>query len=91
MNRSDLVRAIVEKTGQPLSATEATVKALMDVVIGAVAKGEKVSLVGFGNFSTITRKARQGRNPANGKPIKIPAKKVPKFTPGKVFEDAVDK
>lgn len=91
MNRTELVRAIAEKTGQPLTGTEATVKALMDVIIEAVGKGEKVSLVGFGNFSTITRKARSGRNPANNKPIKIPAKTVPKFAAGKAFIDAVDK
>jgi len=91
MNRSDLVRAIVDKTGLSIASTEDTVKALMDAVIDAVGKGEKVSLVGFGNFSTITRKSRQGRNPATGKKINIPEKKVPKFSPGKAFIDAVGK
>ena len=52
-------------------------------------KEERVTLVGFGTFSVSKRKARKGRNPRTGKEIKIPARKVPKFTPGKAFKDAV--
>lgn len=89
MNKADLVRAIAAKTDATNRDTEAILKAFTEVVIKAVADGDKVSLVGFGSFHSITRKARTGRNPASGKKIKIPEKTVPKFTPGKEFRDLV--
>ncbi|MEM2936709.1 MAG: HU family DNA-binding protein, partial [Candidatus Bathyarchaeia archaeon] len=55
----------------------------------ALKKKDKVTLVGFGTFSVLQRKARKGRNPRTGKEINIPAKKVPKFTAGKELKDAV--
>jgi DNA-binding protein HU-beta len=55
----------------------------------ALKKGDKVTLIGFGTFSVKKRSARKGRNPQTGEPIKIPATKVPKFTPGKKLKDAV--
>jgi len=64
-------------------------KAFTDTVIKAVARGDKVSMVGFGSFGAVKRKARTGRNPATGRPINIPAKKVPKFTAGKEFKDRI--
>jgi len=54
-----------------------------------VKKGNKVALVGFGTFSVSKRKARTGRNPQTGATIKIAARKVPKFSAGKAFKDAV--
>ena len=53
-------------------------------------KGDKVTLVGFGTFSTSHRSAREGRNPQTGKPIKIPAKKVATFSPGTALKDAIN-
>ncbi len=87
MNKSDLVRAIAADADVTNKAGEEMLKAFANNVMKAVAKGEKVSLVGFGSFATITRKARPGRNPATGAKIRIPAKKVPKFVPGKEFRD----
>jgi len=87
MNKSDLVSAIASETDCKKRDCEAMVNAFTDLVMGAVADGEKVSLVGFGSFGVVKRKARTGRNPATGAPINIPAKKVPKFTPGKEFRD----
>ena len=87
MNKADLVRAIAAETGATNRASESMLKAFTDTVMNTVAKGEKVSLVGFGSFSSIKRKARTGRNPATGANINIPAKSVPKFTPGKEFRD----
>ena len=87
MNKADLVRAIAAETDMTFRDSEAALKAFIDVVMQAVADGEKVSLVGFGSFHSITRKARTGRNPATGDQIDIPEKSVPKFTPGKEFRD----
>lgn len=89
MNKADLVRAIASETGATNRMSEAMLNAFTKSVISTVAKGGKVSLVGFGSFAGNARKARTGRNPATGAKIKIPAKKVPKFTPGKEFRDKV--
>lgn len=61
----------------------------IDGVVKTVKKGGKVALVGFGTFSSVKRKARNGRNPQTGATIKIPARKVAKFVAGKGFKDAV--
>ena len=67
---------------------------MLDSLIGSVtqalAKGESVTLVGFGTFSVSSRAARQGRNPQTGSPISIPASKVPRFKAGKGLKDAVN-
>lgn len=89
MNKADLVRAIAEEVGTTNRSAEAMVNAFTDVVVRAVSEGDKVSLVGFGSFASAVRQARTGRNPATGKTINIPAKKVPKFAPGKEFRDSV--
>ena len=89
MNKSDLVRTIAAKTNVTQRDCEAMLKAFTDSIMKAVSKGEKVSMVGFGSFGVVKRKARSGRNPSTGQKIKIPAKKVPKFTAGKEFRDKV--
>ncbi len=89
MNKADLVKAIAQETGHKQRLCEAMLNAFTAEVMGAVAKGEKVSLVGFGSFTPLKRKARPGRNPSTGAKIKIPAKKVPKFVPGKEFRELV--
>ena len=68
--------------GKALDAFVAGVKASLQ-------EEERVTLVGFGTFAVSKRKARKGRNPRTGKEIKIAARKVPKFTPGKAFKDAL--
>ncbi len=62
---------------------------MLDVILEAVAKGDKVTLVGFGTFEARDRQAREGRNPSTGKPIKIPATRVPAFSAGKLFREKV--
>ena len=73
--------------------TKAEAATAVDAVLGAIKKslkkGESVTLVGFGTFKVAKRSARNGRNPQTGKPIKIAAKNVPKFTAGKALKDAV--
>ncbi len=89
MNKSELVREIMDQAGVTKNVAEKVLKAFTSSIMDAVAKGDKVSLVGFGSFFTITRKARQGRNPATGDVIDIPEKTVPKFSPGKAFTDKI--
>jgi DNA-binding protein HU-beta len=85
MNKSELINAIAEKANltkvQAKNALEAFVASAQD----ALKKDEKISLIGFGTFSNVERKARVGHNPATGKKINIPAKKVVKFKPGAAF------
>ena len=91
MNKFDLVRAISAETGVNYKSTEAFLKTFTSTITKAVAKGDKVSLIGFGSFHSAKRKARVGRNPATGAKINITAKTVPTFVPGKAFKDKVAK
>jgi DNA-binding protein HU-beta len=89
MNKTDLINAVAEQT--ELSKKDATkaVEAVFDSVMDSLKKGEKVQLIGFGNFEVRDRAARKGRNPQTGEEIQIPASKVPAFKPGKALKDAV--
>lgn len=88
MTKQDLVNEVA-KTGVTKKQAAVAVNTVLDSVKDALAAGDKVSLVGFGSFSVKKRAAREGRNPRTGKPLKIPAKKVPVFKPGKALRDAV--
>ena len=88
MTKAALISAVAE-TGMSKKEAAAAVDAVIDAIKGALAKGEKVSLIGFGSFSVKKRKARTGRNPQTGKAIKIKAKNVPVFSAGKGLKDAV--
>ena len=91
MNKSELVDAIVAKTGETKKATEATLNAFLETVVSAFKKGEKVQLVGFGTFEVRERAKRKGRNPQTGEEIVIPASKAPVFKAGKNLKDNVNK
>ena len=88
MTKADLVAAVAEK-GMTKKQAAAAVDAAISAIKGALSEGDKVSLVGFGSFSVKNRQARTGHNPRTGKKMKIKAKKVPSFTPGKALKDAV--
>lgn len=88
MNKGDLVTEVAKVVGSKKKA-EAAVTCVLDTITKTLKKGQSVTLVGFGTFSVGRRKARMGRNPQTGKEIKIPAKKVPKFSPGKALKNAV--
>ena len=90
MNRAELVDHVAEATGQPKSEVSRTLSALIYSVTGALAKGDKVTLVGFGTFERRARKARTGRNPRTLAPLKIAAAKVPAFRAGKELKDIVN-
>jgi len=90
MNRAELISDIAELTGQPKTQVSATLSALLHTVTGAVQKGDKVTLVGFGTFERRTRQARTGRNPRTLAPLRIPASKVPAFRAGQELKDIVN-
>ena len=90
MNKTELIEAIVKETGLKKKDAEAALAAFVGAVENALAKGEKVQLVGFGTFETKTRAAREGRNPKTGAAIKIAASKYPAFSAGKAFKDKVN-
>ncbi len=89
MNKPELIDAIAKKTGLKKKETEASISAFVDVVMDSLKKGDKVALVGFGSFNTRKRAKRNGVNPRTKKKIRIPAKVVPYFKPGKKLKDAV--
>ncbi|MCB0510853.1 MAG: HU family DNA-binding protein [Bacteroidetes bacterium] len=83
MNKGDLISKIAEDAGLTKTQASNALDAVIDGVTSTLAKGDKLTLVGFGTFSTSARAARKGRNPQTGKEINIPAKNVVKFKPGK--------
>lgn len=91
MNKSELVKAIAKKADLTNAAAQSVLEAFIDSVKTSLKKGEKVQLIGFGSFSTLKRAARKGVNPQTKKTIKIPAKKVAKFVPGKELKEMVNK
>ncbi len=90
MNKAEMVNAVADKAG----ITKAQAAAALDTMVASIGialrSGDKVTLVGFGTFSVVQRGARTGRNPRDNKPIKIAAKKVAKFKPGKKLADDVN-
>lgn len=91
MNKTELIEAIAKKTELTKKDAEAALKAVIETIEGALKKGDKVQLVGFGTFETKKRKAREGRNPKTGATIKIAACKYPAFSAGKAFKEVVNK
>ena len=86
MNKGELVDAVAKDAKISKAEAQAAVDSVVENVTGALKKGDKVTLVGFGTFSTSHRSAREGRNPQTGKPIKIPARRVAKFKPSKAMK-----
>ena len=89
MNKTELVNEVAEKSGLTKKDAAKAVESVFEAIEGALAKGDKVTLIGFGNFEVRERAARKGRNPQTGKEIEIAASKVPAFKPGKALKDAV--
>ncbi len=88
-NKAELVSNVATATGLTKKDATAAVDAVFSSIQASLAKGEKVQLIGFGNFEVRQRAARKGRNPQTGQEIQIPASKVPAFKPGKALKDAV--
>jgi DNA-binding protein HU-beta len=90
LNKKELVEKITQATKLNKTACEKALVSTIAAITGSLAKGEAVTLIGFGTFSVTKRNAREGRNPQDGKTIKIPARKVAKFKAGNAFTQAIN-
>lgn len=84
-----MIDHVASKTKLTKKAVSDVLEAFMDGVVATVKKGEAVTFTGFGTFKAMKRQARTGRNPQSGATIKIPARTVPVFRPGKEFKEKV--
>ncbi len=91
MNKTQLIDAVAGDTGMTKVDSEKAIKATINAISSELSGGGSVTLIGFGTFSVFARSAREGKNPRTGASIKIPAKKVAKFKPGKALSDLVNK
>ncbi|MGN1098046.1 MAG: HU family DNA-binding protein [Clostridia bacterium] len=89
MNKSGLITAMAEKAGLSKKDAEKALAAFIGTVEEALKSGDKVQLVGFGTFEVRDRAAREGKNPATGEPVHIPASKVPAFKAGQALKDSL--
>ena len=89
MNKTELINSVAEAAGLTKKDATKAVEAVFDTIQSTLAKGDKVQLIGFGNFEVRERAARKGRNQQSGEEIEIAASKVPAFKPGKALKDAV--
>lgn len=87
MNKTDLITNVAETCNLTKKDAAEAVDAVFNSITDAMKTGEKVQLIGFGNFEVRERAARKGRNPQTGAEIDIPASKVPAFKPGKALKD----
>lgn len=91
MNKTELIASVAEQSGLTKKDAEKAVKALFEAISEALAKNERVQVIGFGTFEVRERKAREGHNPSNPKQkIKIPASKSPAFRAGKQLKERVN-
>lgn len=91
MNKAELIEAIASRTELTKTDVDKVVSSLVDVITDALAKGDKVSLKGFGNFEVRQREARIGRNPQTGETMEIAASKAPAFKASTALKKAVNK
>jgi len=89
MNKAELVEEVANQTGLTKRTSREVVDAVISTITDSLAREEKVTLVGFGTFQVMERKARRGVNPQTRETIQIPTKKVPKFRAGKSLREAV--
>jgi DNA-binding protein HU-beta len=90
MNKAELVAEVANQTGLTRKVSRETVNAVISAITDSLGREEKFTLVGFGTFKVMERKARRGVNPQTREAINIPAKNVPKFRPGKGLRDIVE-
>ena len=89
MNKAELVQEVADQTGLTKNVSREAVNAIISAITDSLGREERVTLVGFGTFQVVERKARRGINPQTRETINIPAKNVPKFRPGKGLRGAV--
>ena len=90
MRKSDIAARVATQTSLSKADAAGAVDAVLSAISDALARGESVSIAGFGTFSVKHRAARQGRNPRTGEPVAIAASKLPSFKAGKGLRDAVN-
>lgn len=91
MNKGDLVAFVANKTGMTKKDVTTVLDTIVDAVVGSVKTGKPVTLTNFGTFVSVRRKESMKRNPKTGAPVKVKAKNVPRFRPGKNFREVVAK
>jgi DNA-binding protein HU-beta len=89
MNKQDLIAKIAKDTGSSKANAAAAVESLIDGITKSLKKGDPITFVGFGTFKTAQRKARTARNPQTGATIKVPKRRVVRFSAGKALKNAV--
>ncbi|ASJ53414.1 HU family DNA-binding protein [Brevibacillus porteri] len=89
MNKTELIAKVAETTELTKKDATKAVDAVLDAIADALKTGDKVQLIGFGNFEVRERAARKGRNPQTGEEIEIASSKVPAFKPGKQLKDSI--
>jgi len=89
MNKQDLIQKIAKDVDLSKTAATAAVDSFIEGVTKALKKGDSITFVGFGTFKTSHRKARTARNPQTGAAIKVPKRRVVRFTAGKALKTAV--
>ena len=89
MNKTELIAAVAEKTGMQKKDAEKAVAAVFETIVNTLAEGDRVQIVGFGNFEVRERKARTGRDPRTKEPIQIAASKLPVFRAGINFKNTI--
>lgn len=89
MNKQELVDAVAKSADISKASAARSLQSVLDAITKSLKKGDPVTLVGFGTFKAVSRKARTVRNPQTGAPIKVPKRRVPRFTAGKALKHAV--
>ena len=89
MNKQELIARVAKETGNSKAGVTAVLESLIDGVTKSLKKGDPITFVGFGTFKTSQRKARLARNPQTGAEIRIPKRRVVRFTAGKALKNAV--
>ena len=90
MNKTQLIDAVADGTGMSKAVAEKMLDVAIDTITRALKDGDSVTIVGFGTFRASERAARSGRNPRTGEAIAIKAARIPKFSAGKAFKDALN-
>jgi DNA-binding protein HU-beta len=90
MNKHELIAKIAQDTGITKTSATAAVESFFDGITKSLKKGQPITFVGFGTFKTAQRKARTARNPQTGAAIKVPQRRVVRFSAGKALKGAVN-
>ena len=90
MNKQELVEKVAKDTGMTKTSAAAAMESAIDGIVKTLKKGQSITFVGFGTFKTSVRKARMGRNPQTGAAVKIPKRRVARFSAGKGLKEALN-